>query len=214
YSSGATAKPGESYVSLNGREWVDLTALYPDSNACIKVFTIPSVPGSEISASDLYSSSRYSLPLKPIVWVVPPPLPTPTPTPVPLNTTTPTPEPSLTPDSTMDEDSSDTVPPNPVPYVPDNGTPTPTETPTETPAEPTPTVTPTPHEKPTPAPTVTPHEEPSPVPTVTPHEEPTPSPTEPKETPQPKPHKNPPGHKRGKGLEDLLIYLSGIHFTV
>ncbi len=39
YSSNATAGPGQSYVSADGVHWKDLTADYPNTNICIKVFT-------------------------------------------------------------------------------------------------------------------------------------------------------------------------------
>lgn len=38
-SSAATANPGESFVSLDGIQWTDLTSPYPDTNACIKAFS-------------------------------------------------------------------------------------------------------------------------------------------------------------------------------
>jgi C1A family cysteine protease len=39
YSSGATANPGESYISPNGSTWSDITTDYPGSNVCLKAFT-------------------------------------------------------------------------------------------------------------------------------------------------------------------------------
>ncbi|MDD3622506.1 MAG: lectin like domain-containing protein, partial [Methanofollis sp.] len=39
YSSNATAHPGESFVSLDGEEWADLTDIIPETNLCIKGFT-------------------------------------------------------------------------------------------------------------------------------------------------------------------------------
>ncbi|WP_220682784.1 lectin like domain-containing protein [Methanofollis formosanus] len=39
YSSNATAQPGESFVSLDGMEWADLTDFFPDTNLCVKAFT-------------------------------------------------------------------------------------------------------------------------------------------------------------------------------
>ncbi|WP_265582428.1 lectin like domain-containing protein [Methanofollis aquaemaris] len=47
YSSNATAHTGESFVSIDGREWADLTDFFPDTNLCIKAFTRDplSVPG-------------------------------------------------------------------------------------------------------------------------------------------------------------------------
>ncbi|WP_220682781.1 lectin like domain-containing protein [Methanofollis formosanus] len=47
YSSGAAARSGESFISLDGGDWDDLTAFFPDTNLCIKAFTRDpvSVPG-------------------------------------------------------------------------------------------------------------------------------------------------------------------------
>jgi len=67
YSSRATARAKESYVSSDGNRWTDITTIYPNSNVCLKAFTNDPA-------------------------VVPTPTPTPTPTTVP--TRTPTPEPT------------------------------------------------------------------------------------------------------------------------
>ena len=40
YSSKATASPGESYVSEDGKSWVDLTNILPNANVCLKAFTM------------------------------------------------------------------------------------------------------------------------------------------------------------------------------
>lgn len=40
YSSKATAKYGESYISRNGIVWIDMTSLVPNANVCLKAFTI------------------------------------------------------------------------------------------------------------------------------------------------------------------------------
>jgi C1A family cysteine protease len=40
YSSRASAKSGESYVSNDGVSWTDITKVYPNSNVCLKVFTL------------------------------------------------------------------------------------------------------------------------------------------------------------------------------
>ena len=39
YSSGATANPGESYISPNGSFWSDITDYYANTNICIKAFS-------------------------------------------------------------------------------------------------------------------------------------------------------------------------------
>ncbi|MGQ9456487.1 MAG: lectin like domain-containing protein [Armatimonadota bacterium] len=40
YSSSATASPGQSYVSSDGVAWSDLTSVSPNSNVCLKAFTV------------------------------------------------------------------------------------------------------------------------------------------------------------------------------
>jgi uncharacterized repeat protein (TIGR01451 family) len=40
YSSKATASPGESYVSSDGKSWEDLTNILPNANVCLKAFTM------------------------------------------------------------------------------------------------------------------------------------------------------------------------------
>ena len=40
YSSKATASPGESYVSGDGKSWEDLTDILPNANVCLKAFTM------------------------------------------------------------------------------------------------------------------------------------------------------------------------------
>ncbi|MCX6699269.1 MAG: lectin like domain-containing protein [Methanomicrobiales archaeon] len=45
YSSKATALPGQSYISSDGAGWNDLTQSYPNSNVCLKAYTVPgSIP--------------------------------------------------------------------------------------------------------------------------------------------------------------------------
>lgn len=39
YSSKATARAGESWVSSDGTSWTDITSVYPNSNVCLKAFT-------------------------------------------------------------------------------------------------------------------------------------------------------------------------------
>ena len=39
YSSKATAKPGESYISSNGISWKDMTSVISKANVCLKAFT-------------------------------------------------------------------------------------------------------------------------------------------------------------------------------
>jgi PKD repeat protein len=40
YSSKATASPGQSYTSSSGTTWTDLTASSPNTNVCLKVYTV------------------------------------------------------------------------------------------------------------------------------------------------------------------------------
>ena len=40
YSGGATASPGQSYISSDGISWTDLTSVYSNSNVCIKAFAL------------------------------------------------------------------------------------------------------------------------------------------------------------------------------
>ncbi|HDP95862.1 MAG TPA: surface layer protein B [Candidatus Aminicenantes bacterium] len=57
YSSPATASPGQSFVSLNGEGWHDLTGILADSNVCIKGYSAYSTPvQASISARLLHSA--------------------------------------------------------------------------------------------------------------------------------------------------------------
>lgn len=40
YASGATAGPGESYISADGASWADVTDYYPNTNVCLKAFAV------------------------------------------------------------------------------------------------------------------------------------------------------------------------------
>jgi C1A family cysteine protease len=42
YSFGATASPGQSYISSDGVGWSDLTTSQPNTNVCLKAFTVSS----------------------------------------------------------------------------------------------------------------------------------------------------------------------------
>ncbi len=68
FTSSATAHAGESYVSSNGASWSDVTKTLPNTNVCLKAFTVSS--GS------------------PQVTPTPTPSVTPTPTPTPAGDTT------------------------------------------------------------------------------------------------------------------------------
>jgi hypothetical protein len=41
----ASANAGESYISLDGKKWWDLTSYYPKTNVCIKALAVPPQPG-------------------------------------------------------------------------------------------------------------------------------------------------------------------------
>ncbi len=55
YSSKANASSGESYVSSDGNTWTDITTDYPNTNVCIKAFTVPIswLPVSNFSATPI-----------------------------------------------------------------------------------------------------------------------------------------------------------------
>jgi hypothetical protein len=76
YSSRASAKSGESFVSNDGISWTDITTVYPNSNVCLKSFS--SQPGQ---ASPRASSTT---------------VPTASPTPIPPSMTSDTTPPSIT----------------------------------------------------------------------------------------------------------------------
>ncbi len=46
YSSAASANPGESFISINGTDWLDTTGILASMNVCLKAFAveIPSLP--------------------------------------------------------------------------------------------------------------------------------------------------------------------------
>jgi PKD repeat protein len=44
YSGQATAGAGQSYTSSTGWIWIDLTAFYPNTNACLKAYTVNTPP--------------------------------------------------------------------------------------------------------------------------------------------------------------------------
>ncbi|MEW6609006.1 MAG: lectin like domain-containing protein, partial [bacterium] len=52
YSSNATAISGQSYVSKYGTTWSDITADYPDTNVCLKVYTDIITPQPPIEVYD------------------------------------------------------------------------------------------------------------------------------------------------------------------
>ncbi len=65
FTSGATAHAGESYVSSNGASWSDVTKSLPNTNVCLKAFTV--------------SSGSPQVTPTPTPSVTPTPTPTPTP---------------------------------------------------------------------------------------------------------------------------------------
>ncbi|HOE19157.1 MAG TPA: lectin like domain-containing protein, partial [Syntrophorhabdaceae bacterium] len=55
YSSGATASPGQSFVSSDGSFWSDLTSIYANDNVCLKGFTGGSSLYATFTGYGLYS---------------------------------------------------------------------------------------------------------------------------------------------------------------
>ncbi|PKL60147.1 MAG: hypothetical protein CVV33_04170, partial [Methanomicrobiales archaeon HGW-Methanomicrobiales-4] len=85
YSSGATASPGQSYISSNGVTFTDITSWYANTNVCLKAFTTAN--GS--------------------------PTPTQSMTPTPTPTTTVTVTPTITPTTTTTQIGQDRTPNDP-----------------------------------------------------------------------------------------------------
>lgn len=55
YSSGASASAGQSYISLSGTSWSDITTIFPNRNVCLKAFTTEPMgllvsPGSNLAS--------------------------------------------------------------------------------------------------------------------------------------------------------------------
>ena len=59
YSSKATANPGESYVSMDGIFWEDMTSFISNANVCLKAFT--SSIGADLSVTKEMSNKNPSL---------------------------------------------------------------------------------------------------------------------------------------------------------
>lgn len=57
YDSGATASPGQSYVSSNGGSWSDLTGYYSDANVDIRAYTGNADSGATAPAADTRAAS-------------------------------------------------------------------------------------------------------------------------------------------------------------
>jgi C1A family cysteine protease/uncharacterized OB-fold protein len=57
YSSQATANPGESYISLDGITWKDLTSSILNANVCLKAFTIDMSPPQTMITSGFIDSN-------------------------------------------------------------------------------------------------------------------------------------------------------------
>jgi C1A family cysteine protease len=56
YSSQATANPGESYISVDGTVWKDLTSSIVNANVCLKAFTIDMSPPQTMITSGVIDS--------------------------------------------------------------------------------------------------------------------------------------------------------------
>jgi len=65
YTSRAVANAGESYVAANGQDWKDTTTVladYPNTNVCLKAFTVPAVPPPD--ARFTAAPKKGNMPLK------------------------------------------------------------------------------------------------------------------------------------------------------
>lgn len=62
YSGRASAAKGQSYVSSNGEDWTDLTNLYPNSNACLKAFTVDLAPVTKPTVAATITSKPTPVP--------------------------------------------------------------------------------------------------------------------------------------------------------
>jgi C1A family cysteine protease len=51
YSSQATASAGQSYISKNGTTWADITVQYPNTNVCVKAYTVVATGTSPSSST-------------------------------------------------------------------------------------------------------------------------------------------------------------------
>lgn len=58
YSSKAKALPGESYVSRNGKIWMDMTSLVSNANVCLKAFTMGK-PADLLITKNLTTNGQY-----------------------------------------------------------------------------------------------------------------------------------------------------------
>ncbi len=111
YSSLALASPGQSFASIDGTDWADLTMADSSANVCVKAFTGPATTPTPTAT--------------PIVT----PTPTVTATPTPTVTATPTPTVTATPTPTVTVTPTPTVTATPTPTVTVTPTPTPTAVP-------------------------------------------------------------------------------------
>jgi C1A family cysteine protease len=73
YSSQATAKSGESFVSNDGVSWTDITTVYRNSNVCLKAFTRQTGQASPV-VSPTYGPSATPTPSSPSADTTPPSL--------------------------------------------------------------------------------------------------------------------------------------------
>jgi len=59
YSSGASAQPGQSYISSNGSTWTDTTTINSTMNVCVKAYAVNAIhPPSDISIFAVPASPR------------------------------------------------------------------------------------------------------------------------------------------------------------
>ena len=68
YSSGATASTGQSYVSLNGSSWSDITGTFSNTNVCLKAYVKAAGPGAISVTAPSGSTSQAQGTSLPVTW--------------------------------------------------------------------------------------------------------------------------------------------------
>jgi hypothetical protein len=62
FSGGARATTGQSYVSSSGTLWTDITSMYPNTNVCLKAFTVQSSGSSPQSPTSAQTVTQTPTP--------------------------------------------------------------------------------------------------------------------------------------------------------
>jgi len=60
-SSQATASAGQSYTSSTGSSWTDLTVQYPNTNVCLKAYTVTKLPVATFSATPTFGTAPLAV---------------------------------------------------------------------------------------------------------------------------------------------------------